>query len=137
VQVNAPERTLTQSDYARIHQLLQQQPPPAGAEALEDLLAASELVAPPSVPGTLVTMDTQVLLQDPASDAPPYLLTLCYPEHAEPGAGRVSVLSPVGSSLLGLSAGETAHWRLPGGQARRARIVAVLFQPEARREQGR
>jgi regulator of nucleoside diphosphate kinase len=98
---------------------------------MQELLAASDLVASPAVPRDVVTMYSQVLLQDPGSDAPPYRLAICYPEHAEPGAGFVSVLSPVGSSLLGLRVGETARWRLPGGQERAARILQVLFQPEA------
>jgi regulator of nucleoside diphosphate kinase len=131
VEVTIPERTLTQIDYLRITRLLQQQDAHAGAEAMQELLSASDLVASRTVPPDVVTMYTQVLLQDPGSDAPPYRLTVCYPEHAEPGAGFVSVLSPVGSSLLGLRVGETAQWRLPGGQVRGARIVQVLFQPEA------
>jgi regulator of nucleoside diphosphate kinase len=131
VQATIPERTLTQIDYVRITRLLQQQPAHAGAEAMQELLAVSDLVPSPAVPPDVVTMYTQVLLQDPGSDAPPYKLAICYPEHAEPGAGFVSVMSPVGSSLLGLRVGETAQWRLPDGQQRAARILQVLFQPEA------
>ena len=131
MQVTIPERTLTQIDYLRITRLLQQQPPDMGSEAMQELLAGSDLVASPAVPPDVVTMYTQVLLQDPAGDAPAYKLTLCYPEHAEPAEGFVSVLSPVGRSLLGLRVGETAQWRLPAGQVRAARILQVLFQPEA------
>ena len=131
MEITVPERTLTQIDYLRITRLLQQQSAHADAEAMQDLLVASDLVPSRAVPADVVTMYTQVLLQDPGSDAPAYRLTLCYPEHAEPASGFVSVLSPVGSSLLGLRVGETAHWRLPGGQVRGARILQVLFQPEA------
>ncbi|MFO1333096.1 MAG: GreA/GreB family elongation factor, partial [Rubrivivax sp.] len=41
------------------------------------------------------------------------------------------VLSPVGSSLLGLQVGDVAQWRTPTGEAKAAEVVAVLFQPEA------
>ena len=58
-------------------------------------------------------------------------LTLCYPADAQPAAGRVSVLSPVGASLLGLTVGSVAHWSTPAGEERQAQIVALLFQPEA------
>lgn len=125
------ERTLTQLDYVRLTRLVAlAQPAHAGAEAMQELLAASDLVASPAVPPTVVTMYSQVLLQDPFGGAP-RKLTLCYPDDAEPAAGFISVLSPVGVALLGLRGGETAHWTTPDGQAHAARIEAILFQPEA------
>ena len=123
------ERTLTQTDYLRLTRLLQQQPSHAGANAMRELLECSDLVAAGAVDPATVTMNTQLLLDDGVH--PPSPLTLCYPEQAEPAAGRVSVLSPVGTSVLGLRVGETARWRAPGGQECTARIAAVLYQPEA------
>lgn len=125
------ERTLTQIDYVRLTRLLSRGAPTAGAETMQELLESSDLVASPEVPPTVVTMYTQVLLQDPQGDASPYTLTLCYPDDAEPSKGFISVLSPVGTSLLGLRVGETARWPMPGGRCGAARIVAILFQPEA------
>lgn len=125
------ERVLTQIDHVRLTRLLSRGGTTlAGAETLQELLDLSDLVASPAVPPTVLTMYTQALLQDPAGGEP-YKLTLCYPADAEPAQGFVSVLSPVGASLLGLRVGQVAHWRLPGGQSGAARIVAVLFQPEA------
>ena len=45
--------------------------------------------------------------------------------------GFISVLSPLGASLLGLRVGDVAQWRTPRGEERMARVVEVLFQPEA------
>lgn len=135
MEVIVPHRTLTQIDYVRITRLLRQQPTPPDAEEIEELLASSDLVAVPAVPPTLVTMSSQVLLQDPSSDTPPFELTLCYPQQAQPGAGLVSVLSPVGRSLLGLRVGQVARWRVPDGAEREARVLAVLYQPEASGEE--
>ncbi|NML46334.1 transcription elongation factor GreAB [Ramlibacter sp. G-1-2-2] len=118
------ERTLTHIDHVRLARL-------PCSEAMQEMLAGSELVAPRAVPPTLVTMRTQVLLRDLAWDAPPYELTLCYPEDADPSRGLISVLSPVGSALLGLQVGDTARWHGPQGRWGEARILAVLFQPEA------
>lgn len=129
------ERTLTHSDHARLARLLAQQPAAAGAEALQDLIDTSDLVASSAAPGTLVTMNAQVLLQP--QEGPPRELTLCYPEEARPADGFVSVLSPVGASLLGLRVGETARWCSAAGQAGAARIVSVLFQPEAHAHEAR
>jgi regulator of nucleoside diphosphate kinase len=126
------ERTLTRTDYVRLTRLLVEHGPGLGsAEAMQELLECSDLLASPEVPPTVVTMYTQVLLQDPERDAPPYKLAVCYPGDAQPSAGFVSVLSPVGMALLGLRVGETARWQTPTGGSGAARILSVLFQPEA------
>ena len=128
MQALAPaERTLTLIDHIRLTRLLGELASTgADAEAMQDLLESSELVASRAVPPSVVTMYSHVLLQDPAGDAPAYRLTLCYPAR-----GVVSVLSPVGRALLGRRAGETASWTGPGGRSGAARILEVLFQPEA------
>jgi regulator of nucleoside diphosphate kinase len=128
------ERTLTHHDHARLARLLAQQPASAGAEALQDLVDASDLVAARAVPATLVTMNTQVLVLP--DEGPPHKITVCYPEDARPAEGFVSVLSPVGASLLGLHAGETARWCSAAGRPGAARILSVLFQPEAQAQEG-
>ena len=123
------ERTLTQIDYIRLTRLASQLE--AGASGtIQELLDNSDLVASAAVPATVVTMYTQVLLQD-AAGGEPHKVALCYPDDAEPSQGFISVLSPLGAGLLGLRVGDVARWRTPVGVDRRARIVKVLFQPEA------
>lgn len=134
MQVIAPvERTLTQIDHVRLSRLVTQAggAPLPGAEAMQELLESSDVVDSRSVPPTVVTMYSQVLVEDPSGEGATQKLTLCYPRDAEPARGFISVLSPVGSSLLGLRVGEVARWRTPAGQAGAARVVEVLFQPEA------
>jgi regulator of nucleoside diphosphate kinase len=75
-------------------------------------------------------MYTRIVVEAPA-DGTRRTLTLCYPEDADPAAGFVSVLSPIGTALLGSRCGETVEWRTPTGDVQRLRIVEVLFQPEA------
>ena len=123
------ERTLTQSDHLRLMRLLVQRERLPGAEALQEMLDTSDVVASRAVPATVVTMHSRVLLEDPVRGGAPYELALCYPDEADAAAGAISVLSPVGAALLGLSAGETARWTTPGGDGA-ARILSVLFQPE-------
>jgi len=50
---------------------------------------------------------------------------LVYPETADIGAGRLSVLTPVGTALLGLRIGDTIDWETPAGESRSLTIVAV------------
>lgn len=124
------ERTLTQIDHVRLTRLISRAGALPGLEAIQQLLECSDLVASPEVPPTVLTMYTQVLLQDP-DGGEPYQLTLCYPADAEPAGGFVSVLSPVGAALLGLRVGQVARWTTPGGASGAARVLSVLFQPEA------
>lgn len=122
------ERTLTQLDHARLSRLLDSQADPG--EVLADTLDLSEVVDPREIAPDIVTMNSRVRLVE-AGSAPPQELTLCYPEQAQPSAGRVSVLSPVGASLLGAQVGCTVQWMLPGGAPRQAVVQALLYQPEA------
>lgn len=122
------ERTLTQIDCARLKRLSHSEPGASGV--IHELIHSSDLVASDAVPATVVTMYTQVMLQD-LSSAGTHKLTLCYPGDAEPAGGFISVLSPLGASLLGLRVGDVARWRTPLGQERTGRIVQLLFQPEA------
>jgi len=75
-------------------------------------------------------MYSQVLLRF-VEDGIKRKLTLCYPQDAEPQFGLVSVLSPIGLSLLGQQVGATARWESPDGTERVAEVEAILFQPEA------
>lgn len=122
------ERVFTQLDYVRLTRLICQQDGQQNEE-MQAVLSEGELVASPTVPPNVVTMYSQVILEEPGES--PRKLTLCYPQDAEPAAGFISVFSPVGLALLGLEVGRVAHWVTPGGRQRRGRIAAILFQPES------
>ena len=98
------ERTLTELDHVRVLNLVRRDARGgafrAQRRAVEDALDASAIVPSRQVPPDVVTMYSQVLLQDLATGERTSL-TLCYPADADPAAGRVSVLSPAGGSLLG------------------------------------
>lgn len=130
---NPGERTLTELDHARLLTLTRQiRSGPAQCEAddIVDTLEMARLVPSRSVQPDVVTMYSQVRLQDSLSGSR-FQLTLCYPQDADAAAGFVSVTSPVGASLLGLAVGATARWLTPSGEPRAAEVLAVLFQPEA------
>ena len=99
-------------------------------EFLKLVLDNADLLLPREVPEGLVTMYSQVLLADQTGE-PPRKVTLCYPADAEPSAGFVSVLSPLGVALLGARKGDTVTWGTPARQKVDARVVDILFQPEA------
>jgi regulator of nucleoside diphosphate kinase len=52
-------------------------------------------------------------------------IVLVYPREADIAAGRVSVLTSLGSALLGLSVGQDITWPMPRGRQRRVRVLSV------------
>ncbi|MNI74712.1 Regulator of nucleoside diphosphate kinase [compost metagenome] len=54
-----------------------------------------------------------------------HVLTLVFPREANVDEGKVSVLAPVGSALLGLAVGQSIDWTAPGGRKLRLRVSAV------------
>jgi regulator of nucleoside diphosphate kinase len=98
--------------------------------ALEDELGRARVVESAAIPHDVVTMNSRVRFQD-VETGDETEVTLVYPKDADIGAGKVSVLAPVGSALLGLSCGESIEWPMPAGRKRHLRIVAVTYQPEA------
>ncbi len=100
------------------------------AEFLDEELARAEVIPPEAVKPTLVTMNSRVEYED-LMTGQRRSIVLVYPEDADADAGRLSVLSPVGAALLGLSEGQEITWRLADGLPRRLKILKVHFQPEA------
>lgn len=120
------ERVLTELDFARLRNLPSGQMPPD----LLDQLEALEQLPSKEIPADVVTMYSQLIVED-AVTGRRQKLTLCYPSDAEPHVGFISVLSPVGASLLGQRVGSVARWQTPNGDQCAAEIVELLFQPEA------
>lgn len=120
------ERTLTELDFSRLTRLAGQRQPPI----LADLLANAEVTSSRTVQADVVTMYSRVELVDVYTHRR-QVLTICYPQDAEPAAGFISVLSPVGISLLGLKVGDIAKWHAPHGEECAAVVESIQFQPEA------
>jgi regulator of nucleoside diphosphate kinase len=98
-------------------------------EALEAELDRAHVVAPREIPGDVVTMNSAVLVKDLDTDAE-MALTLVFPSDAGLELGKISILAPVGTALLGYRVGDTIEWKVPG-RMRRLRIERMIYQPEA------
>lgn len=125
--------TVTAADHERLRQLIRARRDTRdrdAAEALADELDRAEVVPAERIAGDVVTMNSRVVFRDEATGESREI-SLVYPGDSDPERGRISVLAPVGTALLGLSVGQTIDWPLPRGQLKRYRVVAVLYQPEA------
>ena len=127
-----PSIIVSTRDIARLEALLDS---PAlsrhpAAVALSQELERAQVLPPEEIPAGIVTMHSRVECEDELQNET-HSLTLVYPHEADFDKGRVSVLAPVGSALLGLSVGQTIDWTAPGGRQLRLRVTAVHYQPEA------
>jgi regulator of nucleoside diphosphate kinase len=116
----------TDLDFARLTKLPSQQLP----ATLAELLASAEVTSSRAVNADVVTMYSRVEVAD-VHTRRRQALTICYPGDGEPAAGFISVLSPVGASLLGLKTGEVARWHTPTGEDYGCEIASIQYQPEA------
>ena len=111
-------------DYVRLRELV-------ADHALAEELDFAIVVPSDRIPKNVVTMNSRLIYAD-ESTGQTREVELVYPSEADPVAGRISVLAPVGCALLGLSAGQSIDWNLPSGQVHRLRVERILSQPGGR-----
>lgn len=124
---------ITEPDYERLRQLVLRR---RGANAadheyldmLEQELDRAEVVDPDALPRDVVTMNSEVRLQD-LDSGEIRVYRLIFPGQNRAG-NCVSVLAPVGTAMLGYRVGSVIHWPVPKGM-RRLKVLEVIYQPEA------
>ncbi len=72
----------------------------------------------------LVTMGSRVAFRDDVT-AQTRTVTLVYPDEADLSQGRISVLTPVGAALIGLSVSQSIEWETVSGGRRSLTVLAV------------
>lgn len=96
---------------------------------LKNEIERAEVVSPQEVPRTVVTMNSTVVLLDlDTHERETY--TLVFPEDADIGRGKISILAPIGTGMLGYEVGDVFEWQVPDG-VRRLQVAEILYQPEA------
>jgi regulator of nucleoside diphosphate kinase len=98
-------------------------------ENLEEELEAADVVSPESVPADVVTINSQFCIQD-IDTGDEMVYTLVMPRDADIEKGRVSIMAPLGTAILGQRIGDIAEFKVPAG-LRRVKITQILYQPEA------
>lgn len=94
---------------------------------LEQELDRAEIVNAREIPRDVVTMNSEVRLQDLASGEVK-VYRIVFPTQVR-SAGSISVLAPIGTALLGYRAGDTIEWRVPKG-VRHLKILQVASRPK-------
>lgn len=125
---------VTENDVKRLQTLLEaaKQSQYYGSDELQKLgaeLNRALVVASKDVPRDVITMNSKVRLLD-LETKEEMTYTLVFPDEADFAEGKISVLAPIGTAMLGYRAGDTFSWQVPAG-IRRIKILAILYQPEA------
>ena len=97
--------------------------------ALEGELRRAEIVTPDAIPSDVITMNSRAELVDLETNEV-MQFTLVLPRDAKIDEGKISVLAPLGTAMLGYRVGDEFEWHVPYG-VRRLKVTNVYFQPEA------
>ncbi len=85
------------------------------------------IVRSQDVPKDVVTMNSRTCIVDlDTNEEMNY--TLVFPQDADVQVGKISVLAPIGTAILGYRVGNEFEWEVPDG-VRKLRVKEVLYQP--------
>lgn len=94
------------------------------AEPLEEELERATIVANEDLPSDVVAMNCQVVFKDMDSNKETTAI-LVYPQDVNTEENKISILSPIGSALIGLRAGQLIEWDLPNGKSKKLMVISV------------
>lgn len=97
--------------------------------ALQEELDHAKIVSSSDIPKDVITMNSQVCLLDQSTQKEE-VFTLVFPQDADISQGRISVLAPIGTAMLGYRVGQVFQWKVPVGD-RTLKVKEILYQPEA------
>ncbi|AVT79757.1 nucleoside diphosphate kinase regulator [Rhodopseudomonas palustris] len=126
IRTQRPPITIRNRDAERLGQLAEAaaQRYPATADFLAGEVARAN-VAPDHdpLPG-IVCMESALTFRDDTTGKEKQV-TLVYPTEADVEAGRISVLTPIGAALIGLSVGQSISFETPSGERRSLTVLSV------------
>jgi regulator of nucleoside diphosphate kinase len=125
---------ITEPDYNRLSALIEKTREGNGVDRqylnkLEAELDRAEIVDAKEIPANVITMRSTVRLRDLVSGEE-NTYSLVFPTEADFSQGKISVLAPIGTAILGYKSGDTIEWTVPSG-LRRLKVDKIIYQPEA------
>ena len=132
-----PEVKITELDYIRLSKLIgtsrnEKNIELKNLDTLAREIGRAEKVDSKKIAPEFVTMNSVVEVLDESSKKP-MTIRIVYPKDADFKKMYVSVLSPMGSALLGYKVGDTVQYDAPKGTVT-IRIQQIYYQPEANGE---
>jgi regulator of nucleoside diphosphate kinase len=120
-----PAITIARSEYERLSNLadmLAERDPHSAEQLAAELDRAKVVDDARMAPGVIrIGSTAEFQIDDEAMQT----AVLVFPGDADISRQRISVLTPVGSALLGLSAGQSIEWAARDGRVRRISVTVV------------
>lgn len=126
-----PAITINSADYDRLFDLAEgavREAPQVATFLMKELERATIAHRPPAE--RVVRMGSHVYYRDMGSEAV-RRVRLVYPDESDSQKGHVSILTPVGAALIGMSAGQTIEWQDQRGNVRALTVLAIEDEPDA------
>lgn len=126
-----PPIVVSEADYDRLAALAAatEDRLPAVASVLQREMDRAQVLPAAAVPCDAVQMGSTVEFASDAGQA--RRVTLVYPGEADIEAGRISILTPIGAALIGLSPGQSIEWLTRDNRPHRLTVLAVAPPPPA------
>ena len=118
-----PPMVITQRDFGLLRRL-------AGHPRLAAELKRAVVIDARCIADDIVRMNSRVRFED-QSTGERREVTIVFPHEANTSTGSISVLTPVGTALLGLAVDQSIVWPFPDGTQHRLRVLKIIYQPEA------
>lgn len=120
-----PSIVMGETDHQRLNKLAL-----AAAERFPEIsdgllleLERARVVSDTSVPGDAVRMGSTVEYETDTGDR--RTVTLVFPKDADISEGKISILTPIGTALVGLSVGQSIMWTARNGRLHRLSVISV------------
>ena len=120
-----PAITITRTYHDRLSRLAESVPEAnaAVADQLFRELDRARVVADDRIAADVVRMGSRLRFTSVVGED--RTVTLVFPGEADIAAGRISVLTPIGVALIGVSAGQSIDWIARDGRTHRLKVESV------------
>lgn len=120
-----PPIRVSEADYDQLSPLLDglSTPSPGAALLIQELDRAT--IVPRTYRGAPFVRLNSVVEYEDIESGQKRRLRIVLPQHAHIEDDSISVLSPAGAALMGLTAGQTMHWEVADGRKQTFRVLAV------------
>jgi regulator of nucleoside diphosphate kinase len=125
-----PKIVMMGADHARLTRLAEAAANrmPDVSDYLQTELERAKIVRRGPVPEKLVTMGSTLTFRDELRGRTERV-TLVFPEDADIAEKRISIMTPIGAALIGLTEGQSITWPSRTGEIHRLQVLSVEDQP--------
>jgi regulator of nucleoside diphosphate kinase len=126
VKHDKPAIMLSAKDYSRLSALAHaaRNRMPGLASELAEEVGRAHVLGRDEAADNFVGMNDDVRFRDDVTGRVRQV-RLVYPDEADISQGKISVMTPVGTALIGLQTGRSITWETPSGETRQLTVLSI------------